>query len=134
MMLEHGNRRVFLIATGRMDPALELALRHRKFALMLPASSTSDLSSSLASLAPMTSAGCVEVCCVGPLSARLEDSVDSALEDAGDLDVATTSFCDESEGLQYFLFAAGGARDDVDLVAAIAAHGDLKAALISLVA
>lgn len=134
MMLEHGNRRIFLTGPGRTDPALELALRHRKFALMLPAFTTFDLSSALVPLVPMTIAGCVEVCCIGPLSALLENSLDSALEDAGHLDVATTSFCDENEGLNYFLFAAGGARDDLDLVAAVAAHGDLQAALTSLLA
>ncbi|MGY8561904.1 hypothetical protein L0938_00575 [Paracidovorax citrulli] len=107
-------------------------LQGRKYALLLPVLTLAEkkLSSELAET--LGTIDCIEICCVGPLASELEDDLDFALEQNGTTDIATTSFQDKREALEYFLFATGGADPSLCLVAAIEDHPDMTETLISL--
>lgn len=80
------------------------------FAVLIPASDA-ELRAAAATLVPaMLDAGCVEFCCVGSQAELLHDEIDSELERRRAFEVVTTYHADMSDALEYFIFAAGGAR------------------------
>lgn len=131
-MIELGSRRIFVCDVGALDETIN-SLGGRRYALLLSASGKLEVASSLQVALHAVSAGCSEVCCTGSLSGELEDALDAALESQGRLGVVTTSFSQDSDALEYFLFAASGADPEMDLVAAIAEHDDLRRSLVALV-
>ncbi|WP_367346182.1 hypothetical protein [Stenotrophomonas bentonitica] len=102
----------------------------RAFALLLPAYTILEAEQSTELGISLLGAGCLEICCVGPLGARLEETLDFALESFERPEVVTTSFGDGDSAIEYFLLAAGGALQSLDLVAAVGFHSCLKADLI----
>lgn len=132
MMLKVGSRRVFL-CNRESFRCIEKEINRKSYALLLLANETSEIEGALTFALVVAGAGCKEICCMGYVSAELEDALDAALELQGRLDVVTTSFSEEDEALDYFLFAAGGAESGMDLVAVIDDHVSLKRSLVSLV-
>jgi len=103
-----------------------------KFALLIPAYTSVEVLSSLAFARKVIDLGCREVCCVGDFSDLLENAIDAMLEADGRIDVVTTSLMEEREAIEYFLFAAGGAESDLDLVAVVGKHVSLEHELVNL--
>lgn len=75
--------------------------------------------------------GCRELCCVGAFASEMEDELDVALEDRGDVGVITTSFADEVDAAEYFVLAASGAQEKL-LVAVVDSHASLVGQLMGL--
>jgi len=102
----------------------------RAFALLLPAYTILEAEQSNELGISLLGVGCSEICCVGPFGAQLEASLDLAVESFERPDVVTTSFGESDSAVEYFLLAAGGASQSLDLVAAVGSHSGLKADLI----
>lgn len=132
MMMNFGSRRVFLCDVESFE-RIESRINSENYALLLPASRMSEVESSLSFALQAVRLGCKEICCVGQFSDALEDALDAVLELEGKLEVATTSLPVESEALEYFLFAAGGAEPGMDLVAVVENNSALRCTLASLI-
>lgn len=98
------------------------------FAAMLPAFDRHDRDASTAVVAHLVDLGCIEFCCVGPEAEALHDAIiDWVIEDKNALHVVTTWHDNQTEGGEYFLYAAGG-RPPV-LLGLVADHPELVAVL-----
>jgi len=75
--------------------------------------------------------GCVEICCVGPHSETLHDSIDYAVEDEAAFEIITTWHEDLSEGCEYFLNVAGGKASR--LLALIGEQAELRGMVLKMV-
>lgn len=91
---------------------------------LFPAYSLGEIKLACGKARSLIIAGCKEVCCIGPLAEQLEDEIDEIIESMERFEVATTSFIDETEGFEYFIFAANGGASQL-LVAFL--EGDREA-------
>ncbi len=132
MMMNFGSRRVFLCDVESFART-EKSINSKNCTLLLPASTMSDVESSLSIALQAVRLGCKEVCCAGQFSDALEDALDAVLELDDNLDVVTSSSSEEGEALEYFLFGAGGGDPDMDLVAVVENDSSLRHALVSLI-
>jgi hypothetical protein len=103
------------------------------FVSLIPAYSEGEFDRVCAFAIAMAGFGCKEVCCIGPFASELEDKLDDLLEGQGMIGVLTTSFVDEVEGSDYFVFAADGARAK-KMVAVVEEHPELIPRLVRVLA
>lgn len=80
--------------------------RTSRFILVLSATDADDLHAAVAALPQALDEDCVEVCCVGLLSAKLEDEIDFVVESRDALSMVATAFTDPVEAAEYLATAA----------------------------
>lgn len=107
----------------------EAFVERDSFISLLPAYSDAEVDRAYAFAIAAADFGCKEICCVGTLASELEDKLDDLFEGQGMIDVLTTSFVDETEGSEYFVFAADSARTK-KMVAAIEGHPEFVTRLV----
>lgn len=103
-------------------------LEKSEFVVMLPAYSNEEMIAALDVAAGLIDLHCKEFCCVGASASELEDELDAILEIRGELSAVTTSFSNEIDAAEYFVFAADGARTKI-LVAMVDGHVGIEGAL-----
>lgn len=133
MKLECGDRVILVTGKNQVNFVSDF-LNNRQHALLLPAYTLVEKELSFSLATSLAALNCVEICSLGPLASELEDDLDFMLERDGSIDIATTSFHNSQEALEYFLFAAGGASSSLCLVAAVEGHADLTETIVSLAA
>lgn len=72
-------------------------------AVIFPACDAADCARAEARLLDLVTAGCTEICCLGPESERLHDRLDFQLESTGRIHVVTTWFIDPQDLGAYLL-------------------------------
>jgi len=106
--------RKLIVHEPRVTPALTSLLDgNDDFVVMMPAYLELDISEALKIAEELVELGCKEVCFAGTVASKWEDELDRVVECKGRTDVVTTSFLDEAEAAEYFLFAANGARSNL---------------------
>lgn len=96
-------------------------------AVLFPAYSLEEIALVLVHVEGLARSGSVELCCVGPVAELLHDQIDGVLESRGMNNIVTTFHTDETDGCEYFLFAANAAEGN--LLALIEAHPNLVSEL-----
>lgn len=107
-------------------------VQEEAFVVLLPAYTKGEMEAAIGLAEGIISPNCRELCCVGVLANDMEDALDAVIETRSETNTSTTSFDDEAEALEYFLFAADGARAK-RMVAAVSDHAGLREQLIQLV-
>lgn len=78
------------------------------FIALIPAFGENERTDGEELMASLLELGCLHVCCLGPESETLHDSIDWVIEAANQLDVVTTWHDDVVEGCEYFVHVASG--------------------------
>ncbi|MBT9099072.1 hypothetical protein KFZ76_15330 [Methylovulum psychrotolerans] len=109
--------RVIAIGSVKDEPSLNLSA---PFAVLLPAANKLECLEAGRRIVTFLAMGCIEFCCVGKAAEFLHDAIDEVIEDRAAFEVVTTYDLDETEGCEYFLFAAGGGS--TGLLALVSEH------------
>jgi len=124
------SRRI-LIGSLQLEAEVVSVLHEAYFLTLLPAYSLSESEAALRVSEDLLKLGCKEFCCVGPYADKLHDEIDAIVEDRDTLEVITTSFVDEADACDYFVFGADAGEAPV-LLGLISGHPALERKLREL--